>query len=719
MLQSWQTNKRPRSRLLFWLLVIGIISFLTTIISEYICFAQIFSVATSWNSPFLVIAETPIFIQQYQYFLPTIILSLFALAITRISPQPKTWSRSIVVAILLALLLRYLLWRSLLTLNLASPFDAFFSLGLFLVELFLIIRNLVSLFLMLRVSDHSQKAEEYSKNTSYLPSVDILIPSYNEPEFILRRTIIGCQAINYTAKSVYLLDDTNRPHIAKLAQELGCEYFTRPDNRYAKAGNLNHALLKTDGDLIVVFDADFIPTTNFLTRTVGFFQNPDSGLVQTPQTFYNPDPITYNLGLETIFPPEEEIFYRQVQAIKDANGSTVCAGTSFIVRRKALAEVGYFVTDSISEDYFTGIQLSAKGYKIIYLNEKLSAGLAAETIIDHVQQRLRWARGTLQAFFITSNPLTIPGLNIRQRLTHLEGILHWFDNFPRLLFMVLPLPCLLFNLSPVLTSINDLVYTFLPFYILNNLVFAWLNLRSRSVFFSDVYELVSLFPLTVTVLQAISSPFSKGFKVTPKGISRNKSYYNWQLSLPLFILLLINVLALVAYFYLQPNSSGLSLIVYWSIYNIFNIGLALCVLLERPKPNQEVWLEIEEKVLYTFNETTLSAKLSRLSETGAEITLENKQLVIGNEIKLEMVGRDLELKCLITEKTTTSIRVSFIEVTIQQERRIIETLFCRPGQWKSCQTPGELKSLGILLMAVWGFMKRLTGLRTLPTVRGK
>ena len=118
----------------------------------------------------------------------------------------------------------------------------------------------------------------------------------DEPVFILRRPIIGCQAIDYADKKIYLLDDTRRPEMKQLASELDCHYVTRSDNYYAKAGNLNHTLPLTNSELIVVFDADFVPTKNFLTRTVGFFQDEEVALVQTPQSFYNIDPIARNLG---------------------------------------------------------------------------------------------------------------------------------------------------------------------------------------------------------------------------------------------------------------------------------------------------------------------------------------------------------------------------------------------------------------------------------------
>ena len=176
--------------------------------------------------------------------------------------------------------------------------------------------------------------------------------------------------------------------------------------------------------------------------------------------------------------PEEEVFYRQIEIIKDSADSVVCCGTSFVVRRSALETAGGLVTDSICEDYFTGIRLSATGYRLVYLDEKLSAGLAAENIEAHLTQRLRWARGTLQAFFIDSNPLTIRGLRFVQRLSHLEGLLHWFTSLTRVLFLLMPLAYSFLGVLPLRASARELLYFFLPYYLVQVTVFSWLNRRS-------------------------------------------------------------------------------------------------------------------------------------------------------------------------------------------------------------------------------------------------
>ena len=243
---------------------------------------------------------------------PTVVLFLTVLAVMKVSPQPRVWSRRLVVSILLILTLRYVLWRSLSTLNVGDPLNGLFSLLLFFLEILTLLTSSIQLFLMLNYKDRQQEANENSvavMNGSFVPCVDILIPTYNEPVFLLRRTIIGCQALEYPQKKIYLLDDTRRLEMKELALELGCEYIIRQDNLHAKAGNLNHVIAHTESEFIVVFDADFIPTKNFLTRTVGFFQNEKVALIQTPQCFYNADIIARNLGLENIITSEEEVSF--------------------------------------------------------------------------------------------------------------------------------------------------------------------------------------------------------------------------------------------------------------------------------------------------------------------------------------------------------------------------------------------------------------------------
>jgi len=679
--------------------------------------------------------QVPMMLGNY-IFVPTVLLLIIALGVMWISPQPRGWARIVVVSILLVLTVRYILWRSLSTLNLADPTNGVFSLGLFFLEMLMLAGSTIQLLLMLRVRDRREEADQNAiavLSGQFAPPVDVFIPTYNEPEFVLRRTIIGCQAMEYANKRIYLLDDTHRPEIRSLAAELGCEYMTRPDNRHAKAGNLNHAFAQTDSDLIVVFDADFIPTRNFLTRTVGFFQAEQVALVQTPQSFYNPDPIARNLGLENVLTSEEEVFYRQIQPIRDAAGSVICSGTSFVVRRTALEAAGGFVTESLSEDYFTGIRLSAQGYQLVYLDEKLSAGLAADNMASHAAQRLRWARGTLQAFFIESNPLTIRGLTPLQRLAHLEGLLHWFTSLSRVGFLIIPLAYSFLNVIPVRATEAQLLYFFLPYYVVQLSVFSWLNYRSRSAILSDIYSLVLAVPLAWTVIQVMLNPFSKGFNVTPKGTSSDRYSYNWNLAVPLIAFFIITAISLwrnlgmcmikggwaaapldpIEALARSESIKGMGVGWLWSGYNLIMLGIALLILLDVPRPNPYDWFDLRRTVQITpvslDGSPTFWGITTLFSEGGAEVALTQTGFPsLDSDETLPVTVNILEEALQLTgtairsdiQDEFSTVRIQFDNLPMNDHRRLVEMLFCRPGQWKRRNSPGELRSLLLLLRIV-------------------
>ena len=647
------------------------------------------------NPPWLL--DVPNVNSGYYLLIPTILLFVLVQVVTRICPQPNKVSRRLMAGTLFILLLRYLCWRAFSTLNLSNSLDGSFSLVLLGMEVLAISGGMLQLLLMFTTRNRDREADTYSQKVldgSYCPAVDVLIPTYNEPEFILRRTVIGCQALNYKNKTIYLLDDTRRIEIRKLAEELGCHYITRPDNSHAKAGNLNHAIGKISGELIVVFDADFVPTKNFLQRTVGFFQNQQTALVQTPQSFYNSDPIARNLNLEDVLTSEEEVFYRQMQPIKDGSGSVVCAGTSFVVRRSALQQVGGFVTESLSEDYFTGIRLAASGYDLVYLDEKLSAGLAAENISAHLAQRLRWARGTLQAFFISANPLTIPGLNLWQRLGHLEGLLHWFSSIPRLFFLLLPVFAIIGGIEPVSASSREAIYFFFPYYLTQLTIFSWLNMRSRSALLSDLYSLVQCFPLAVTVIKVMLNPFSTGFKVTPKGIKSDRYSYNWKLALPLVILLIATIVSLVIG--LNTAASWLNISLWWCGYNIITLSTSLIVLLDIPIASPYQWFNRHQKVQIISEASTYWGHTTKLSEEGAEIVIA-KPVSLDKRIILNLAAQDLTLEGTVIQtrlqNNSAIAKIQFRHTSLVQQRKLVEMLYCSPGSWQKKQAPSELHSL--------------------------
>lgn len=654
---------------------------------------------------------------------PSVLLLVAVLIVMQVSSSPRPWSRLIVGTSLLLLIVQYVVWRLFWTLNLSDTFNSIFSIGLLTLEIITIVTNVIQLILVSRSTNRLGEAdinEMAVLDGDYLPTVDVMIPTYDEPSFILKRTIIGCQAMDYPRKTVYLLDDTRRPEIKALATELGCEYIIRPDNLHAKAGNLNHALNFTSGELLTVFDADFVPTKNFLRRTVGFFQNDSIALLQTHQSFFNPDPVARNIGLENILPQEVEIFSRYYQPLRDGVETALCYGSSFVARRSALAEAGGFATGTLSEDYFTGVRLSAKGKRVIFLGESLSAGLSAENMSAHITQRLRWARGTLQAFFIEANPLRIRGLKLIQRLAHLDGLLQWFTSVSRVGFLLMPLAYAFFGVIPWRATTQEMLYFFMPYYLVQLFTFSWLNQRSRSALISDIYAVSQCFPVALTVLQTLFNPFSKGFKVTPKGVSSDRYTFNWKLASPLVVLFIFTAVSLWRNLGMcmvkgawsttvEPEVAlqikGIELGWLWSSYNLIVLGVALLILLDAPKPDLYEWFDLRRTVRLTLGNLKLWGITTMISEGGAEIALTQAGLprhYFGESVQVEIQEENLCLQAVITqiqqrEDDYPIVQLKFAEVTTPQYRRLVEMLFCRPGQWKSPQAPGELQSLYLLV----------------------
>ena len=731
--KGWQIMRPPVATLVMVGIVISSALLVAAWFAHIGVIKQIVWQLQVWQRQPPVWLQVPLSMGGFLFF-PTIALSVVALVITYISPQPEQWSRLVIVAILLILTIRYVLWRSLTTLNLTDPVNVAVSVGLFCLEMFSLLNGALQLFLLVQSRDRRREADEKSQaviSGEFCPTVDVLIPTYDEPEFILRRTVIGCQAMDYPYKKIYILDDTRRPHIKALAQELGCEYLSRPDNRHAKAGNLNYGIANTNGELIACFDADFVPTKNFLIRTVGFFQDERVALVQTPQSYYSPDPIARNLGLENIILPDQEVFYRQIQPVRDGTDSVVCAGTSFVVRRSALQEAGGgFVTSSLCEDYFTSVKLSHRGYKLVYLDEKLSAGAAPENMGAHANQRLRWAQGTLQAFFIEENPLTIPGLRPIQRLAHLTGIMHWFTALSRVGFLLVPLAYSYLGVIPVRATLEEVIFYFLPFYVVNLLVFSWLSYHARSLFISEIYDVVLCIPLSLATLRTLFHPFGGSFKVTPKGTRSDHLKFNWRLSLPLMVLFVLTAVSLwlnLGKCVMEMNSyslgisytRGLDLGWWWSTYNLVLLGIAILVMLDLPKPETFEWFYLRRVVRLQMGDQTFWGITSTISEVGAVILLTQSgvpslQPHQSIPVEIELMEEQIKLDGVISktepEREFPMVRVDFVNVDLPRQRQLVELLFCRPGQWKRQDVPNELVSLWLLLQRLL-FPKALFGRR--------
>ena len=285
---------------------------------------------------------------------PALLIAAFFLILVLNWPRRRTWSRAITCAFVCAVSLRYLWWRFDATV-LPYPNDGLtfcWVWFLFIVELLAFTEIVLFLLTMSRYTDRSAEADRLqaafaAQPQDEWPTVDVFIPSYDEPIDVLERTIVGALALDYPNHKfkVYVLDDQRRDWLKKYCEEKGVVHVTRPDNLHAKAGNLNHGLKLSCGEFVAIFDADFVPYRHFLRRTMPFFRDPAIGIVQTPQHFFNKDPVQSNLSLERAWPDEQRLFFDEMAASRDAWDVSFCCGSCSIMRRQAVEAIGGMPTE--------------------------------------------------------------------------------------------------------------------------------------------------------------------------------------------------------------------------------------------------------------------------------------------------------------------------------------------------------------------------------------
>jgi cellulose synthase (UDP-forming) len=379
------------------------------------------------------------------------------------------------------------------------------------------------------------------------PTVDVLIPTYNEPLHVVRGTVLAAKAMDYPASKmrVLLLDDGRREEFRRFAAQVGVEYVTRSDNAHAKAGNINHALLHTHGELVAIFDCDHVPVRSFLQMTLGSFQlDHNLGLVQTPHQFYSPDPFERNLGQFRRVPNEGELFHRLVQDGNDLWNASFFCGSCAVLRRSALDEIGGIAVETVTEDAHTALRMQRHGWKTAYINIPLSAGLATESLAAHIGQRIRWARGMTQILRI-ENPLFASGLTLSQRLCYFNATTHFLFAIPRLVFLTVPLVYLVFGKVNIYGYTWGILAYALPHLVLSNLTNSRVQGRYRFSFWNEIYE-VALAPyILFPTLLALVNPRLGKFNVTSKGGILRRSYFDRRIALPYLILLAFNVAGLV------------------------------------------------------------------------------------------------------------------------------------------------------------------------------
>ena len=586
-----------------------------------------------------------------------------------VAPMPPTsphfpgagrrWLIRLLVVLNLALGAYYVGWRYLYSINWSAwPL----ALALIAAETYSYVDAWLFGLAMLRIRVRGEPPPTLPEAT-----VDVFITCYNEPIDLVRKTVRAAVAIRHPHRT-YVLDDGSSAEMRAMADAEGAGYVVRSldwqgRQRHAKAGNLNNALLQTQGEFILILDADQIPSPEILDRTLGYFRDERVAFVQTPQWFYNV-PASDPLGCQA------PLFYGPIQQGKDGWNAAFFCGSNAVLRREALmrmgvtryvqelsgrvrtalgsaerllrqaerevageanararaalaelrgvvaeararlragepiqevtwgfqrraeevsrllvaedlaairaeladipgleagdvtAQIGDALDDpellgaltgrvssplaavgavrglllavdvdredeaqpvmpmstiSVTEDMATAMRMHSMGWKSVYHNEILARGLAPDDLRTSLQQRLRWAQGTIQVM-LRENPFLQSGLSLGQRLMYFATMWSYLSGFFAIVYLGAPVAYLVFGLLPVKAFSLEFFEHLIPYLIVNQLLFfavGW----GLPTFRGQQYSL-ALFPLWIravwTALGNVYFGGKLGFVVTPK-----------------------------------------------------------------------------------------------------------------------------------------------------------------------------------------------------------
>ena len=408
-------------------------------------------------------------------------------------------------------------------------------------------------------------------------SVDIYITTFNESISLLKKTVLGCTSIRYPHKT-YILDDGNRPELAEKAVEWNCEYLSRKNRQHAKAGNLNNALSLTRGEFVVVFDADCVPTPDFLDKTLGFFQDQQIGLVQTPHNYYNVSSFLFTFKHDKKqYWNTQELFYRVIMPGRDYWNSTFFAGSAAVFRKKALVDIGGFATGSITEDFHTSINLYSRGWNGRYVNEILSNELAPEDIKNYHTQLGRWAEGNISMIY-TCNPLFKKGLSVAQRICFFSTIFGWFFGFPKLVYLAIPSFAILFGMLPVKSFDFEFMWRCSFFLVVLVFGFEFITRWYGKIIYCEFFTTMNFFVVIQAALRGIFK-FKSIFKVTRKDTIEQTRLFH---ILPQIIVYLLSLAGIIwagskMYYGVKINFVGAIATIFWNGVN----GTFACISIER------------------------------------------------------------------------------------------------------------------------------------------
>ncbi len=362
------------------------------------------------------------------------------------------------------------------------------------------------------------------------PMVTIQVPLFNEL-YVAERIVHTICKISYPKDKleIQVLDDSTdetqeilKPVVQHYQSEgFNIKYIHRTNRQGFKAGALKEGLEVAEGEFVAIFDADFLPNTDFLMKTIPHFANPNIGMVQTRWEHLNEEfsilTKAQALALDGHFAIEQQVRYKSGFFIN-------FNGTAGIWRKECIIDAGNWQPDTLTEDLDLSYRAQLKGWKFVYLNDVTSPAELPADINALKTQQFRWTKGAVE----TAKKLLPKVLKSHFSLKHkFESIVHLTSNivFPFIVIVaILNVPIVLLK---NITEAYDFYYSLMSIFVLASVsTFLFYTFAQKTIHL-DWTKRILLFPLflagsmgfavnnTKAVLEALIGK-KTGFVRTPK-----------------------------------------------------------------------------------------------------------------------------------------------------------------------------------------------------------
>ena len=350
---------------------------------------------------------------------------------------------------------------------------------------------------------------EEIKILSVYPHVTVQLPVYNE-KYVVERLIDAVSKFQYPKDKleIQVLDDStdetteiiSKKIEALTSLQLDIKLIHRTNRVGFKAGALAEGLQSTKGEFIAIFDADFIPESDFLLKTIPYFSDSNIGVVQTRWGHINKD---YSIltklqafGLDAHFSIE--------QTARNASGSFInFNGTCGVWRKSCIADAGGWSADTLTEDLDLSYRAQLKGWRFKYLEEIETPGELPMIMPAIKSQQFRWNKGAAENARKNFGKVLREDLSLKNKI---HAFFHLFNSsvfISLLMAALLSIPMLLIKQShPEISWLFNLGIVFI-FGFMSITVFYWIATKQ---FYLEhpVKKFLSLYPRFLIISMGLS-----------------------------------------------------------------------------------------------------------------------------------------------------------------------------------------------------------------------